>query len=457
MGKEAGSGSPGARPGLLARTVRSLRHPNYRRYVGGHALSITGTWMQRVAQDWLVLELTGSAVAVGTALALQFLPMLLFGMWGGVVVDRFDRWKLLMATQAASAVLAAVLAVTTLLGATTLGLVYVMAALLGLVTVVDSPGRHTFVTDLVPPADYVNAQALHSTIHNTGRLVGPAVAGLVIAGTGAGPAFAVNAVSFLAVLVGLARIDRSALHRTARAGRGKGQARAGFRYAWRHRELRACLFLVAVVGVFSQNFRVILPLTASEVLGGDAATYGYLTSALGLGAILGAVGAASSVTVTGRKLIAWTAALGAVNLAAALAATLSVALVALVAVGIANILFNTLSRSLLLLRSAPEMQGRVMALYGLLFLGTIPIGGPLLGWVCSVAGSSWGFVVGGGAALLATALVARRLLAEPDPPVASDGLGAPAVTSSAGDAPGAGAAERPEPTADPGTRGERST
>jgi Transmembrane secretion effector len=275
---------------------------------------------------------------------------------------------------------------------------------------VDSPARHTFVTDLVPPGDYVNAQALNSTIHNTGRLVGPAVAGLVIAAAGAGAAFALNAVSFAAVLVGLARIDRSALHRAAKAGRGRGQAVAGLRYAWGHPELRACLVLVAVVSLFSQNFRVILPVTAAEVLGGNAAIYGYLTSALGFGAVLGAVGAASSTTVTGRRLLAWTVALGATNLLMALAGQLAFALAGLVAVGVANIAFNTMARSLLQLRSAPEMQGRVMALHGLLNLGTTPLGGPLLGWVCGVAGSAWGFGVAGGAALLAAAVAARRLL-----------------------------------------------
>ncbi|NIH67159.1 MFS transporter [Modestobacter marinus] len=394
---------------LLARTGRSLRHPNYRRFISGHAVSVIGTWMQRVAQDWLVLELTGSPVAIGTATALQFLPTLLFGVWGGVLVDRFDRWKLIIGTQVASAVLAAALAVTTLTGATTLGLVYVMATLLGLVTVIDSPARQAFVTDLVPVPDYVNAQALNSTIHNTGRLIGPAVAGLVISTAGAGTAFAVNAVSFLAVLIGLARIDRSALHRTARLARGRGQAREGLRYAWHHRELRACLFLVAVVGVFGQNFRVILPVTATEVLDGDAATYGYLTAALGLGAVLGALGAASSEQVTGRRLLLWTVLFGVVNLAMALAGQLPVALAVLAAVGVANILFNTVARSLLQVHSTPEMQGRVMALHGLLFLGTTPIGAPLLGWICATAGSAVGFLVAGGSALLAAVAAARQL------------------------------------------------
>ena len=404
---------PPITPGRLSRTARSLRHPNYRRFIGGHAISVVGTWMQRVAQDWLVLELTGSAVAIGTATALQFLPMLLFGVWGGVLVDRFDRWRLIVITQVLSGVLAAILAVTTLLGESTLSLVYVLAAALGLVTVVDSPARQAFVTDLVPPADYINAQALNSTIHNTGRLIGPAVAGLVIASAGPGAAFAVNAVSFLAVLVGLARIDRTAFYRTTRLAPGRGQARAGLRYAWHHPELRACLVLVAVVGVFSQNFRVILPVTATEVLGGDAATYGYLTAALGLGAVLGAIGAASSETVAGRGLLLWTVAFGVVNLLTALAGGLLVALSALLAVGVANILFNTIARTLLQLRAEPEMQGRVMSLHGLLFLGTTPIGAPLLGWVCEVTGPQWGFVLAGVTPLVAAAVVGRSLLGPP--------------------------------------------
>jgi MFS family permease len=400
---------------LTARMSRSLRQPNYRRFITGHAISVVGTWMQRVAQDWLVLELTGSAVAIGTATALQFLPMLLFGVWGGVLVDRFDRWRLIVITQAVSLVLAAVLAVTTLLGQTTLGLVYVMAALLGLVTVVDNPARQAFITDLVPPADYVNAQALNSTIHNTGRLVGPAVAGLLIAAAGAGPAFAINALSFVAVLAGLLRIDRSALYRTERLPRGKGQARAGLRYVWGDRRLRATLLLVAVVGLFGQNFRVVLPITATEVLGGDAATYGYLTAALGLGAVMGSLGAASRQTVTGRGLLLWTVAFGVVNLLTAVVGGLMVALAALVAVGVSNILFNTLARTLLQLHSDPVMQGRVMAVHGLLFLGTTPIGGPLLGWVCAAWGSPWAWVVGGGTALLAAAAVVRPMWRVEDP------------------------------------------
>jgi MFS family permease len=370
-----------------------------------------------VAQDWLVLELTGSPVAIGTATALQFLPVLLFGAWGGVLVDRFDRLRLIMATQAVSLVLAAILAVTTLVGATTLGLVYLLAALLGFVTVVDTPARHAFVTDLVPPADYVNAQALGSTIHNAGRLVGPAIAGLVIAATGAGPAFAVNACSFVAVLAGLSRISRAALHRTERLPRGRGQVRAGLRYAFGHPQLRATLLLVGVLGLFGQNFRVVLPITATEILRGDAATYGWLTAALGLGAVTGALGAASRRSVTGRGLLLWTIAFGVVNLLTALVGGLVVALAALVAVGVTNILFNTFARTLLQLHSDPAMQGRVIALHGMLFVGTTPIGGPLLGWVCAAWGSPWAWVVGGAAALLAAVVAIRPLWRAEDPVV----------------------------------------
>ena len=427
--RRAEPGSAAAAPGFLARTSRSLRRPNYRRFIAGHAISVIGTWMQRVAQDWLVLQLTGSAIAIGTATALQFLPVLLFGMWGGVLVDRFDRWKLIVGTQIASLVLAAVLAVTTLLGVTTLGLVYVLAAALGLVTVIDTPARHTFITDLVPPEDYVNAQALHGTIHNAGRLIGPAIAGLIIAAAGAGPAFAVNAISFVGVLAGLARIDRSQLRRGERLARGKGQARAGLRYAWHHRELRATLLLVAVVGIFGQNFRVVLPITASEVLDGNAATYGWLTAALGAGAVVGAVGAASRQTVTGRSLLLTTVAFGVVNLAGALIGGLVYALAALVALGMSNIVFNTTARTLLQLRGDPAMQGRVIALHSLLSVGSTPIGGPLLGWVCVAWGSEWAWVVAGGTALLAAGAVVGALWRPGSPapgvPPAEDGEDAP--------------------------------
>jgi MFS family permease len=391
------------------RTFRSLREPNYRRFFVGHSVSVVGTWMQRVAQDWLVLTLTGSGVALGISTALQFGPMLLLGLWGGTVVDRVDRRKLIIATQSVQAVLAATLAVLALTGVVELWMVYALALALGLVTVLDSPARQAFVGEMVEPVDYVNAQALNSTVHNAGRLVGPAVAGLLIATTGVGVAFVVNALSFLAVLAGLVRMDPAALRRTAAKPRRKGQAREGLRYVLASPDLRAVLLLVAVVALFGQNFRVVLPLLAQSTFDGGAEVYGYLTAALGLGAVLGALFSASRETATSWALVLACLAFGVVNLLAAAAPTLVAAYLAMVAVGFANILFNTLGRTVLQLGSDPRMHGRVLALHGLVFLGSTPFGGPLLGWVCEAFGARVGLVVAGVAALLAGAVLLPRL------------------------------------------------
>ncbi|MGH3385332.1 MAG: MFS transporter [Nocardioidaceae bacterium] len=417
--------------GSLTRMFRSFKEPNYRRFVSGHAVSIAGTWMQRVAQDWLVLELTDSAIAVGIATSLQFLPMLLLGVWGGVIADRFDRRRLLLKTQAVSAVLAAALAVCTLAGVATIELVYGFALGLGLVTVVDVPTRQVFISDLVQEDDFVNAQSLNSTVHNLGRLVGPAVAGLLIASFGVGVAFSINALSFVAVLLALWRIDPSKLHYTQQSTRGKGQARDGLRYVWGNPEIRACLALVAVVALLGQNFRVVLPLLARDTFDGGAEVYGWLTSALGLGAVVGALASATRVRATPRSLLVWTLAFGLVNLLSAITPTLLVALLAMVALGIANITVNTLGRTVLLLHADPAMRGRVIALHGMVFLGSTPFGGPLLGWVCEVWGPRAGFVVAGVSALLIAlamlpkvrALEAGRrdtLMRTPPPPGAAD-------------------------------------
>lgn len=392
-----------------ALVFRSLHERNFRLFFAGHAVSVTGTWMQRVGQDWLVLELTDSPVAVGIATALQFLPMLLFGMVGGVAVDRLDRRKLLLATQTVSAVLAGLLAALALTGSIELWMVYAIASALGLVTVFDSPGRQVIITDMVPTEDYVNAQALNSTVHNVGRLVGPAIAGLLIAAVGTGATFLVNALSFIAVIIALLRIDISSLRRVVPVERAAGQVREGFRYVWGHSELRACMFLVAVVALFGQNFRVVLPVLARDTFGQGPEAYGWLTSALGLGAVLGALAAASRQQSTTRSLLYWTIAFGVVNLAAAAVPSLGIALVAMVAVGIANITFNTLGRTLLQLRAEPQVQGRVMALHGMVFLGSTPFGAPLLGWVCEQWGARAGFLVAGAAALLATIPFIGRL------------------------------------------------
>jgi MFS family permease len=391
------------------RTFRSLHEPNYRRFFTGHAVSVIGTWMQRVAQDWLVLTLTGSGVALGISAALQFGPVLVLGLWGGAVVDRLDRRRLIIATQSAQAVLAGTLAVLTLTGVAQLWMVYGLALALGVVTVFDSPARQALVGEMVEPENYVNAQALSSTVHNAGRLVGPAVAGLLIATTGVGWAFAVNAVSFLAVLVGLLRMDTGRLRPVEVNGPRKGQAREGLRYVMAAPDLRAALLLVGVVALFGQNFRVVLPLLAQSTFHAGAEVYGYLTAALGLGAVLGALFSASRETATSWGLLVSCLAFGAVNLAAAAAPTLIAGYLAMAAIGFVNIVFNTLARTVLQLGSDPRMHGRVLALHGLVFMGSTPFGGPLLGWICEALGARSGLAVAGGTALLAGAALLPRL------------------------------------------------
>lgn len=395
--------------GAHRRVFRSLAVSNYRRYLLGHAVSVAGTWMQRVAQDWLVLDLSNSAVALGIATALQFLPTLVFGLWGGVLVDRLDRRHTIMATQAASALLAAALAALVLGGVVTLWMVYALALCLGMVTVLDVPARHAFITEMVGPEDYVNAQALSSTVHNAGRLAGPALAGLLIATAGTGAAFAVNAASFAAVLLALALMDPTTLRRVPAAPRVKGQVRQGLRYVWQRPELRVCVLLVAVVALLGQNFRVVLPLLARDTFGGNAQVYGWLTSALGVGAVLGALASAARERVTAWSLLIWAGAFAAVNMIAALAPRLSIAIALMVGVGVANICFNTLARTLLQLNAEPTMQGRVIALHSFVFLGSTPFGGPITGWVCEQWGPRAGLLLAGVSAGLTALVVLPQL------------------------------------------------
>ncbi|GAA0999706.1 MFS transporter [Acrocarpospora macrocephala] len=393
------------------RVFRSLAIRNYRLYFAGHAISVAGTWMQRVAQDWLVLELSDSAVALGISTSLQFLPTLVFGLWGGVLVDRWDRRRIIMLTQTVSALLAAALAAVVLTGSVRLWMVYALALGLGLVTVLDTPARHAFVTDMVGPEDYINAQSLNSTVHNVGRLVGPAIAGLLIAAVDVGVAFAVNALSFAGVLLGLARMDTTALRRLPPVARARGQAREGLRYVWHRPELCACLVLVAVVALLGQNFRVVFPLLARDTFGGGAEVYGWLTSALGVGAVIGALGSAARQSVMAWSLLRWTWVFAGVSAVAAFTPWLAAALAVIVGLGVANIVFNTLARTLLQIGVEPAMQGRVIALHSLISLGSTPIGGPITGLVCQRWGPGAGLLLAAvsvGAAAAAVTPMLRR-------------------------------------------------
>jgi MFS family permease len=396
------------------RTFISLANPNFRVYFLGSAVSVSGTWMQRVAQDWLVLQLTHDGVALGISSALQFAPTLVLGAWGGAVIDRVDRRRLLLATQAISALLAAALGAVTATGVVTLWMVYALALALGIVTVFDSPARQTFVAEMVGTDRVVNAQALYSTVHNGGRLIGPALAGIVIAWLGVAAAFAVNALSFVAMILALALMDTGALISTPPLARAPRQVRDGFAYLWSHRDLRASLLLIAVVGVFGQNFRVVLPLLADRTYHGGAQSYGYLTSALGLGAVAGALASAARDRSSPRGLVLSCLAFGTVNLLAAVMPAFALAALMVVGIGVTNIVFNTLGRTLLIIGSDPAVRGRVMSLHSIVFLGSAPVGGPIVGWACGRWGPRSGFVIAGLSAICAAAAMvrlARRRLA----------------------------------------------
>jgi MFS family permease len=392
------------------RTFRSLRTRNYRLYFVGQIVSLSGTWMQSVAQSWLVLKLTGSAVALGLVTALQFLPILLAGPWGGVLADRVDKRRLIIGTQTAQAVLALVLGVLTVTNVVELWMVYVLAGLLGVATLVDMPARQAFVMEMVGPEDLTNAVSLNGVIVNASRVVGPAVAGILIATLGIGLCFLLNAASFIAVIVSLWLMRPADLHHMARAERRKGLLREGLVYAWRTQEIRSALVVMAVVGTLAFNFSVLFPLLARFTFSGGAQVYGVLFSLMGLGAVVGGLVIAGRNRATPLLLGGSAVALGASLAVAAVAPTLAVEMVAMVPIGMASTAFIATSNALLQLRSRPEMRGRVMALFSMVFLGTTPIGGLLIGWVAEQWGPRAGLWVGGVAAAVAgiAAIVAVR-------------------------------------------------
>jgi MFS family permease len=398
---------------LSRKTFRSLRVRNYRLFFFGQLVSMCGTWMQSVAQAWLVLKLTGSGVAVGTVIALQFLPILLFGVWGGVVADRVDKRRALVFTQVSMAVVAAVLAALTATGVVQLWMVYACALALGFANLIDNPTRQAFVTEMVGPDEVANAISLNSAMFNAARVVGPALAGALIVGVGLWLCFAINAVSFVAVIAGLLAMRPSELHRRPPVARAKGQVRAGLRYAWGSRPLRVTILLVAVVGTFALNFTITMPLMAKYAFHGDAGAFGLLTSMMGLGSTVGALAIAARAQPTRRLLLGSCTAFGALMLLAAAAPSLRVELMVMPFFGAASITFMATSNSILQLNTSPEMRGRVMALYGLVFLGSTPIGGPLVGWVAQTFGPRASVALGGVACLAGAAVTAWFLRRAP--------------------------------------------
>ncbi|WP_344951319.1 MFS transporter [Actinomadura miaoliensis] len=387
---------------------RSLRVRNYRLFASGQVVSNVGTWMQRVAQDWLVLDLThGSGTALGITTGLQFLPMLLFGLWGGVIADRYPKRRLLMITQAAMGALALVLGMLALTGTARVWHVYLLAFLLGVATVVDNPTRQSFVVEMVGKRDLPNAIALNSASFNGARLVGPAVAGVLIAVLGTGPVFLVNAASFGAVLFGLYVMRQDELHTAEPVARGKGQLREGLRYVWGRRDLTLVLVLVLFIATFGMNFQVTVALVSREVFHTGASSFGLASSMLALGALAGALLAARRATRPRMRVLIGAALLfGVLEVVTGLMPAYWSFLVLLVPTGIALMTFTTAANATMQLGVAPEMRGRVMALYMLVFLGTNPIGAPVVGWMAEQFGPRMSIVVGGLVAVTSVLVVA---------------------------------------------------
>jgi MFS family permease len=386
------------------RTFAALAVPNYRRYFLGQATSLIGTWMQMAAQSWLVLSLTGSATALGLIVALQTLPVLLLAPYGGVIADRVDKRRLMVALQAAMGVQALILGVLTITGSVRLWEIGVLAVVLGLNNAFENPARQSFVLEMVGAETLRNAVSLNSVQVNVARAVGPAVAGVLIATVGTGECFLINAASFVAVVASLVSMERSALHPTPPAPRASGQLREGLRYARATPEIIVPLLMMALVGTLAYEFQVSLPVMARHALHAGAEGYGFMTAAMGVGAILGGLVVAARGH-TGLRPVTLAVAAFAIALSlAALAPTLAVELIALALVGGASVSFMSSGNSTLQLAAEPAMRGRVMALWFVALQGTTPIGGPLVGVIISLAGARAGLGVGALACVFAAAI-----------------------------------------------------
>lgn len=391
------------------RTFEALQVPNYRRYFTGQALSVSGTWMQAIALTWLVLQLGGSGALLGATAAMQYLPLLVLGPVAGVLVDRFDKRRVLFATQSSAAALSVVTAVLVATGTIQLWMTLVVALLLGFVNALDVPARQTFAIEMVGPRLLPNAVTLNSVLMNLGRVVGPVLAGVAIATIGIAACFAVNALSYLALIVALASMDTSALRSPPVAPRQRGQLRAGLRYVWSTPTLRAPLLVMAVIGTFTYEFQVMLPVLARSTFGTDAGGLSLLLGAMGAGSVVGGLVAAGTIRPSARRVGIAGLALGALVVVASAMPSLAATAILLVAVGGASIAFTTLVNATLQVNAAPEMRGRVVALYAVALLGTIPIGGPVMGLVAEVLGGRTALAAAGVVALTTVALAWRSL------------------------------------------------
>ncbi len=371
-------------------TFSSLKIRNYRLFFIGQGISLCGSWMQTIALSWLVLQLTGSGTALGLVTAAQYLPILLFAPLGGVLADRFSKRKVLFFTAGALSLVALALGLLLVFHSAQLWMIYTLAVVWGLATALDNPTRQTFMHEMAGPEETRNAVALNALEVNLARFIGPAIAGVLIVWVGLAPLFLLNALSYAGTMVALLMINSSLLHRAPLVARAKGQLRQGFRYVWGHTELRTVLLILALVGTMAYEWQVSLPLLAEFVFHGGAPAFAALSAAQGIGAVTGGLVAARSKKTGIRPVAGGAALLGVALLMVSLTPNLFTALGGMFIVGACSITFVTASNATLQLSSSPEMRGRVMALWAVAFMGSTPIGGPIIGYIGQRLGGRWG-------------------------------------------------------------------
>jgi MFS family permease len=403
---------------LRARTFRSLRrHRNYRIFFTGQIVSLAGTWMQNIALAWLVIELSGSPLAIGALAFWRFVPFMLFGLVAGVVADRLESRRLVLVTQGAAMVISIALAVVTLTGTATLPIVYVLAALGGVALAFDAPGRQSLTFQMVGPRELPNAVALNSGLFNGSRIIGPAIAGLVIAAVGTGLCFVLNAVSFLAVLTALLIVREEELRAVEKdpSARVVDGLRRAFAYAWGDAQLRQVLSVVFVVSTVGFNFHVLVPLLAADTLHVGPEGFGFLSAAFGLGALVGALAAATFRSASWRLFSIGTALFGVFALLLAPVENAYLAGILLVGVGVSFTLFTANANSLVQLAAPDHLRGRLIGIYLFAFVGVAPLGGLFAGWLAEVGGTPLAFSVAGVVSLgtIALANFRRQRAAQP--------------------------------------------
>lgn len=386
-------------------TFSSFNIPNFKLYFTGQVISTSGTWMQNVAQGLLVLKLTGSGTALGFLVALQFLPLLLFGTYGGVLADRFSKRKIFLITQSIMCVIALLHAAFVFFNFTQVWMIYILALAMGLITAIENPTKHTFIFEMVGKDQIKNAVALNSVMVNLARVIGPAITGILVPVAGLSICFLINAFSYIAVLIVLMKINVRELHTAEKLTKIKGQLVKGLRYVNNNPSLKHILLMMLIIGTFTYEFPVILPLFAEFTFQNPSTGYAILMTAMGVGAVIGGLFSASRKKTSMRTLILIAFLFGITMLILSLAPSIWIAAVIMIIVGFFSINFNTLTNAMLQLRSAPEMRGRVMSLWSIAFLGTTPIGGPIIGWIGEHYGSRWGIAAGGIAAVIAAIVV----------------------------------------------------